>query len=94
MDTVSYLTINDETKEIADVTSRSYVENIAAVVSAQGSDIEYLQYETGPGGSLLNSIDDVRSAANTAQTKAESATQAAAIANEKASSAGQAADRA
>ena len=70
METVSYLTINNETKEIADIVSRNSVDNIAAIVATQGDDIEYIQLETGPNGSITNSINAAYALANAAQTSA------------------------
>lgn len=94
METVSYLTINDETKEIADITSRNSIENMAAVVAAHDDDIQYIQFETGPEGAFLTAVADTQTLAKAAQTSAEVASDAAARADEKAESAGQAADRA
>ena len=94
MDTVSYLTINDETKEIADITSRNSIENMAAVVAAHDDDIQYIQFETGPEGTFLTAVADTQTLARAAQTSADAASEAAAIADGKAVSAGQAAERA
>jgi hypothetical protein len=94
MDTVSYLTINDETKEIADIASRNDIQNIAATVIAHSNDIEYIQLETGPDGTLSNSISQAYSTAFAAQANAMAASEAAALADEKAVSATQAADKA
>ena len=91
MDTVSYLTINDETKEIADIASRNNIENIAATIAAHGSDIAYIQLETGPQGALSNSINQAYSTAFAAQANASAAAEAAALADDKAVSASQAA---
>ena len=91
MDTVSYLTINDETKEIADKASRNSIENIAATIAAHSDDIEYIQLETGPQGSLSNSINQAYSTAFAAQGNASAAAEAAALADEKAGEAGEAA---
>ena len=94
MDTVSYLTINDETKEIADIASRNDIENMAAIIAAHSDDIEYIQLETSPGGSFSTSISETQAMAQSAQVNAAAASEAAAIADEKAVSAGEAADRA
>ena len=91
METVSYLTINDETKEIADIASRNSIDNIAAIVATQSDDIEYIQLETGPNGSITNSINAAYALASTAQAGAISAGDAAAIADAKATAAGSAA---
>lgn len=94
METVSYLTINDETKEIADISSRSDIENIAAIIAAQSENIQILQNETGPSGLFSTSIEEIRTIAEAARTGAVVATQAAIDADEKATSANQAAERA
>ena len=91
METVSYLTINDETKEIADTVSRNNIENIAATIAAHSNDIEYIQLETGPQGSLTTSINQAYSTAYAAQANASAASEAAAAAHQEAVSAGQAA---
>ena len=91
MDTVSYLTINDETKEIADVISRHNIEHIAATVAAQGNDIEYIQLETGPNGSIITTMHQIENMAQDAQIGAAAASEAATQADNKATQAGQAA---
>ena len=94
MDTVSYLTINDETKEIADKASRDNINNIIATVTAHDKDIEYIQLETGPQGSILASIDDAQALAVSAQVSAATANASAVYADEKATEAQQAAETA
>ena len=92
MDTVSYLTINDETKEIADITSRNSIENIAATIAAHDNDIGFIRVTTGPGGTIANSINDAYVTAYAAQSAAVAAIEAATTADEKATSAGEAAN--
>lgn len=92
MDTVSYLTINDETKEIADIASRDTLANISAIITANGDDIEFLKLETSSGGNLMTAISDSQAMSLSAQINAAAAAEAAALADEKAVSAGQAAD--
>lgn len=92
MDTVSYLTINDETKEIADMASRDKLENIAAIIAANSDDIEYIQLETGPQGNIMTSMTETQAIANAAQVNAAAAASAAALADEKAVDASRAAD--
>ena len=94
METVSYLTINDETKQIADISSRNDIENIAAVVATQGDNIKNLQFETGPNGSIVSSLDRVETTTQTAIINAAAAVAAAESADQKAISAGQAAENA
>ena len=94
MDTVSYLTINDETKEIADRASRNNIDNITATLATYRSDIDDIQYETGPQGSIAASISNTYSLAYSAQAGAVAATEAAALADEKAANAAQAANTA
>jgi len=94
MDTVSYLTINDETKEIADIASRNEIENMAAVLAAHNDNIEYIQLETSPQGSFALSIDEAQAVAAIAQASANAASEAAATADEKAVSANEAANTA
>ena len=92
MGTVSYLTINDETKEIADIVSRNNIEDIAATIAAHGTDLEQMQLEMGPDGTFSNSIDRAYLTALSAQTSAAVASEAAAVADAKAVSAGEAAE--
>lgn len=92
MDTVSYLTINNETKEIADIASRDTLANISAIIAANGDDIELLKLETGSGGNLMAAVNDSQAMSLSAQISAAAAAEAAAIADEKAVSAAQAAD--
>lgn len=94
METVSYLTINDETKQIADISSRNDIENMAAIVAAQNENIKNLQFETGPGGSIVSSLDRVEATTQTAIINAAAAVAAAESADQKAISAGQAAENA
>jgi hypothetical protein len=94
MDTVSYLTINDETKEIADIASRNDIQNMAAIIAAHTDDIEYIQLETSPQGSILSSIDDLEAMAVAAQVSSTAAIEAAAVADERAISATNAANTA
>ena len=105
MDTVSYLTINDETKAIADIVSRNDIENITAIVSEHEDDIESLQLVAGPDGSILTSIDQLETSiqsnqnritaisdvANIALAGANSASESAGLAWNKAISASDAA---
>ena len=77
MDTVSYLTINDETKEIADIVSRNDIEDIRAILAAQRTDIDNVQFDTSPQGTLAIAIGDAYTLALAAQTGASSATEAA-----------------
>ncbi len=91
MDTVSYLTINDETKEIADATSRNNIENIAAVIAAQSTNIKNLQSQDE---NLSGSIGIVYDKTILAQSAADAAISAASAAEQKAESATQAADQA
>jgi len=94
METVSYLTINDETKEIADLASRNNIEDIAAVVAAHSMNLENLQADVGPGGSIENAINNATIIAQAAQQGAAAAADSATVAEQKAVEAGAAASSA
>ena len=91
MDTVSYLTINDETKEIADIVSRNNIENISATLDSYSSNIENIQFEIGSAGPIVAGINQAYLTAVSAQANAATAAEAAATADEKAFIASQAA---
>ena len=94
MDTVSYLTINDETKEIADIASRNNIEDMAAIIAAHTNDIQYIQLETGPEGSFSTSLSEMEAMALSAEVNAAVASEAAMAADEKAVEANEAATNA
>lgn len=87
METVSYLTINDETKEIADLVSRNTIEDIGAVVATQNNNIKQIQLAIGNGGSFSTAMEDVQVAAQTAKTDATLAENLARTADNKATAA-------
>lgn len=87
METVSYLTINDETKEIADLVSRNTIEDIGAIVAAQDSNIKWMQLALGDGGTFSTAIENVQATAQIAQTDATLAENLARVADSKATSA-------
>jgi methyl-accepting chemotaxis protein len=72
METVSYLTINDETKEIVDLVSRNTIEDIGAIVSTHDNNIKQLQLNMSPGGALPATIEDAQQNARDAYEKASS----------------------
>lgn len=91
MDTVSYLTINDETKQIADIVSRNDIENISTTLATHGTDIENIQFEVGSTGPIMIGISQAYATAMSAQASAALAAEAAAMADEKAVAASQSA---
>ena len=91
MDTVSYLTINDETKQIADIVSRNDIENISTTLATHGTDIENIQFEVGSTGPIMIGISQAYATAMSAQASAALAAEAAIMADEKAAAASQSA---
>lgn len=73
METVSYLTINDETKEIADLVSRNAVEDLATILASQNDDIDQMQLNIGSNGTLMASVREIRALAQEAHTEAATA---------------------
>lgn len=83
METVSYLTINDETKEIADSVSRNNIHNITDIVTAHNQDIQILQADLGPGGAVERAIGNVNTIALLANQQAGDAIDSIALTEEQ-----------